>query len=96
MKRVGKMNFETGEYILPSPQAEKVQENFLYNDHYFSCVFQTGNGYSTYVHPNGIYNQIIEGTPYYGHLHFYSHNRVVYVRDDASGEFWSVGWYPVC
>ena len=90
------MDFETGEYILLSPQAEKVQENFLYNDHYFSCVFQTGNGYSTYVHPSGIYNQIIEGTPYYGHLHFYAHNRVVYVRDDASGEFWSVGWYPVC
>lgn len=96
MKTAGKMDFATGEYILHSPKAARVQENFLYNDRYFSCVFQTGNGYSTYVHPNGLYHQVIEGTTFYGHTHFYTHNRLVYVRDDQSGEFWSIGWYPVC
>ncbi len=93
MERFGYTDYEAGEYVVETPATTKSQENFLFNDRYFAVVNQCGNGYSRYGDPSGIYTDIIEGT----YEPTFQHNtRLIYVRDDETGEYWNIGYYPVC
>ncbi len=93
MERFGYMDCEAGEYVITTPAATKSQENFLFNDRYFCVANQCGNGYSRYGDPKGVYTHVIEGS----YEPSFQHNaRVIYLRDDETGEFWNAGYYPVC
>lgn len=93
MERFGQPDFESGEYVINTPRTSKSQENFLFNDRYFAVVNQCGNGWSRYRGSQGICTDIIQGT----YEPSFQHNtRLIYVRDDKTGECWSVGYYPLC
>ncbi|MBN1458766.1 MAG: hypothetical protein JXA57_04465, partial [Armatimonadetes bacterium] len=93
MERFGHPDFDAGEYVITTPETSKSQENFLFNDRYFTVVNQCGDGWSRCGGPDGIYTDIIEGT----YEPSFQHNtRVIYVRDDKTGECWNVGYYPLC
>lgn len=93
MERFGHMDFETGEYVVTTPATTKSQENFLFNDRYFAVVNQCGNGFSRYGSPEGVYTDIVAGT----YEPSFQHNtRLIYLRDEETGQFWNVGYFPVC
>lgn len=89
----GKIETGTGDFVISVPDAARPQENFLFNDHYFSCVHQTGNGFSKYTDPRGYATDVIAGTsePAYN-----TNTRLVYLRDDETGVCWNAGYYPIC
>ncbi len=97
MERFGHMDYAAGEYVVTAPQTTKSQENFLFNERYFACVNQCGNGYSKYGDAEGRYTAIISGQnePYY-EPGFQVNTRLLYVQDRDTGEFWNVGFYPAC
>ena len=97
MQRFGHMDHEAGEYVITTPETPKSQENFLFNERYFACVNQCGNGYSKYGDAEGHYTAVISGQnePYY-EPGFQANTRLLYVQDRDTGEFWNVGFYPAC
>jgi len=68
-------------------------ENVLFNDAYFTMVFQNGNGMSKYVDGQGHSTAIVEGTNEPG---FQQNTRLIYIRDDEAGSFWNAGFHPAC
>ncbi len=97
MERFGYMDHTANEYVVTTPAATKSQENFIFNDRYFACVDQCGSGYSRYGDAEGHYTTIVAGPsePCY-EPSFQTSSRLIYVRDDQVGEFWSAGYFPVC
>jgi cellobiose phosphorylase len=93
MERFGHFDEDTGEYVITTPRTSRPQENFLFNERYFACVHQTGNGFSRYTDPRGYATTIVKGGIEPAHN---SLSRIIYVRDDDTGDYWCVGWYPVC
>jgi len=93
MQAKGAFDFARREYVLPTPVAARPQENFLFNASYFACVHQTGNGFSRHTDPAGYSTTVVAGgiEPAYNGT-----SRLVYIRDDDTGRYWSVGYYPVC
>lgn len=66
--------------------------NYLCNGKYAALISQTGGGYSFFEDPR--YQRI---TRYrYNNVPLDRPGRYVYLRDAASGEYWSAGWQPVC
>ena len=89
----GKIERGTGDFVINTPAAARPQENFLFNDSYFACVHQTGNGFSRYTDPRGYATDIIAGTP---EPAYNTNTRVIYPSDDETGACWNVGYYPMC
>lgn len=85
--------YSKAEYIVSDPLQKKYQDNFLFNEQIFSYVTHTGMGYSRYTNENDYTTNIIHGTI---DNQQYEHSRMVYIRDNITKEFWSVGWEPVC
>ncbi len=77
------------EYIITRPDTPKPWFNYLFNDLYHALTSQTGGGYSYYDDPKS--NRILR----YEHIQTDRPGRYVYVRDEETGEFWSVNWQPV-
>lgn len=93
MQRYGYFSSDNNEYVVTSPVVEKPLENYIFNDRYFTCTFHTGNGFSKYVSAEGNSIQIIEGSKEPG---FFTNNRLIYIKDEQTGECWNVGYYPLC
>jgi len=55
----------------------------LYNDAYFMMIDQCGNGYGNHASDEGYINNVV------------NHDRIIYIRDNDSGKFFSVGVNPV-
>jgi len=93
MSRFGRFDKNTDEYVITTPETPRPQENVLCNDSYFSFTHQTGNGFSRHTDSDGNATTIIAGTnePAYN-----TNSRLVHIRDDQTGHFWSVGYFPVC
>ena len=68
----------------PTPEPPYPFQNVLDNDAYFTVIDQCGRGLGRHMTPEGHANQVIAS------------ERLVYVRDDASGEFFLLGWAPAC
>ena len=80
------------EYVITQPETPKPWVNHLTNEHYCSLVSHTGGGYS-FVDDSG-YNRILREYPG-EELITDRPGRYVYIRDNQTGEFWSLGWQPV-
>jgi len=93
MPDFGHFDRNTGQYVITTPATPRPQENAIFNERYFTITHQTGNGFSRYTDPAGYATTIIAGTeePAYN-----TNSRVIYVRDDNTGRYWNVGYYPVC
>lgn len=71
---------------LNTPEPPRPFHNILYNNAYFTMIDQTGCGAGKHLksHAQGWYtNNVLKG------------ERILYVRDDDTGEYFSVGYWPV-
>lgn len=100
MYRFGQFSDKSMSFIITDPATPRPFDNFLWNDAVFSCVHQTGQGYCD-IQIDGqesikLYTGIgrICDLEVSGRDHLMS--RIIYVRDNDTGEFWTVGWDPVC
>jgi cellobiose phosphorylase len=93
MEKFGHFDETTKEYVVTTPICARPQENILYNDVYFSVIHQHGGGFSRVTDPRGYAVTIINGTEEPAHNTL---SRIIYLRDDETGEYWSLGHYPVC
>lgn len=89
-----------GAFVVTDPDTPRAFDNFLWNKAVFSCVQQTGAGYCD-VQIDGteaikLYTGIgrVCDIEAFGRDHLLS--RIIYIRDNDTGEFWTVGWEPVC
>lgn len=81
------------EFIVNNPDQKKFQDNFLFNERIFSYVTHTGMGYSKYTDEDDFNTNIIHGTI---DNQQYENSRMIYIRDNKTKEYWSVGWEPIC
>jgi len=99
-KCYGHFSADGTEFVVTDPATPRAFDNFLWNQVVFSNVQQTGVGYFDYQVDDLEAIQFFTGVgricdfDIYGRDHLMS--RLIYVRDNDSGEFWNVGWEPVC
>ena len=80
------------EFIIHRPDTPRPWVNFVTNGQYVAQISQTGGGYS-FVGDAG-YNHITRKIP--GDVVIEDRpGRYIYIRDNDTGEFWSLGWQPV-
>ena len=79
------------EFVITRPDTPKPWANYLSNEEYCALISQTGGGYS-FIHGSG-YDRIQRWFPGESVLQDRP-GRYVYVRDDDSGEYWSINWQP--
>lgn len=97
--RYGYFNEDGTEFIITNPKTPRAFDNFLWNDAVFSNVSQTGVGYFDYQYDDKEAVQLLTGVgricdfDIFGRDHLM--NRLIYVRDNETGEYWNVNWEPV-
>ena len=80
------------EYVIVRPDTPTPWINYLGSDSYCALLSNTGGGYSFHQDPRDRrllrfrYNSVPMDRP----------GRYVYVRDEVSGQYWSLTWQPVC
>lgn len=88
------------EFTVTDPKTPRAFDNFLWNDAVFSNIQQTGTGYCDYQVGDQEAVQLLTGVgricdfDVFGRDHLMS--RLIYIRDNETGEFWNVNWEPVC
>lgn len=90
MSRLGRFEDGGRTFVLTDPSPPRPCDNFLWNDVFFAYVDHRGSGYSRYQTREGAVTECLSGAHY-----DVVPNRVVYVRDAETGEFWCLGWHPV-
>ena len=97
--RYGYFNEDGSEFIITDPRTPRAFDNFLWNDAVFSNVSQTGTGYFDYQYDGKEAIQLFTGVgricdfDVFGRDHLMS--RLIYIRDNDTGEYWNVNWEPV-
>ena len=87
------------EFVVTNPETPRAFDNFLWNDVVFSNVQHTGIGYCDYQIGTNEAVQLLTGVgricdfDVFGRDHLMS--RLIYIRDNKTGEFWNVNWEPV-
>ena len=78
------------EYVITRPDTPLPWINYLGSEAYFGLISNTAGGYSFYRDA-----RLRRITRYrYNHVPFDVGGRYLYLRDDASGQFWSPSWQP--
>ena len=89
--RYGYFDDERREYVITGPATPLPWVNYLGTESYFGIISNTAGGYSFYGDA-----RLRRLTRYrYNNAPFDLGGRYLYVRDDASGEYWSPSWQPV-
>ncbi len=95
----GHFQEDGADFTITNPQTPRAFDNFLWNESVFSNVQQTGVGYCDYQVEGKEGVQLFTGVgricdfDVFGRDHLMS--RLIYVRDNATGEFWNINWEPV-
>ncbi|XHR28899.1 MAG: GH36-type glycosyl hydrolase domain-containing protein [Chthoniobacteraceae bacterium] len=77
------------EYIVRTPHTPfRDWFNFFWNSTYMACAGQNMNGFSLYQNEAGVVTNL------FGKQDMREDPRWIYVRDNATGEFWSAGYLP--
>ena len=98
--KYGYFNEAGDEFIITSPKTPRPFDNFLFNDSCYANVHQTGIGCFDYQIDGKEGIQLYTGVgricdyDVFGKDHLY--NRLIFIRDNESGEFWTLNWEPVC
>jgi cellobiose phosphorylase len=96
----GHFNEDGTEFVITNPDTPRAFDNFLWNDACFSIVQHTGVGSFDYQPGDKEAIQLLTGIgrtcdfDVFGRDHLMS--RLVYIRDNDTGEFWNLNWEPVC
>ena len=78
------------EYVITRPDTPLPWINYLGSEAYFGLISNTAGGYSFYRDA-----RLRRITRYrYNNVPFDTGGRYLYLRDDASGQFWSPSWMP--
>jgi cellobiose phosphorylase len=78
------------EYVITRPDTPLPWINYLGCEEYFGLISNTGGGYSFYRDA-----RLRRLTRYrYNNIPTDEGGRIIYLRDDASGEYWSPAWQP--
>lgn len=95
----GYFNEEGTEFTITNPKTPRAFDNFMWNDVLFSSVHQTGVGFLDYQLDEKEAVQLFTGIgricdfDVFGRDHLMS--RLIYLRDNETGQFWNVNWEPV-
>jgi cellobiose phosphorylase len=88
--RYGYFDDQRREYVITQPDTPLPWINYLGCQAYFGIISNTAGGYSFYRDA-----RLRRITRYrYNNAPFDFGGRYIYLRDDASGEFWSPSWQP--
>ncbi len=87
----GRFSDDGLEYVIKRPDIPRPWVNYLSNEEYCALISQTGGGYS-FIHGSG-YDRSHRWFPGEAVLQDRP-GRYVYVRDNDSGEYWSLNWQP--
>jgi len=88
--RYGYFDDERREYVITQPDIPLPWINYLGSEAYLSLISNTAGGYSFYRDA-----RLRRITRYrYNNVPFDYGGRYIYVRDNATGEFWSPSWQP--
>ncbi len=97
--KYGYFSDDGSEFVITDPKTPRAFDNFLWNDSMFSVVHQTGVGCFDYQVGNTEAIQMLTGV---GRICDYDvfgreslMSRLVYIRDNDTGEFWNLNWEPV-
>jgi cellobiose phosphorylase len=96
----GHFNHDGTEFIVTKPDAPRAMDNFLWNEACFSIVQHTGVGCMDYQVGDKEAVQLLTGIgrtcdfDVFGRDHLMS--RLVYIRDNDTGQFWNLNWEPIC
>jgi len=91
MKKYGYFDEKNKEYVITRPDTPTPWINYLGSDEYCALISNTAGGYSFHKDPRDRrilryrYNNLPSDRP----------GRYLYVRDNESGDFWSLTWQPV-
>ncbi|MCE1252626.1 MAG: glycosyl transferase [Anaerolineae bacterium] len=89
--RFGRFDDEKREYVIDVPDTPLPWINYLGCESYFGLISNTAGGYSFYKDA-----RLRRLTRYrYNNVPQDTGGRYIYLRDNASGEFWSPTWQPV-
>ena len=89
--RYGTFDDTRREYVIERPDTPLPWINYLGSEDYFGLISNTAGGYSFYRDA-----RLRRLTRYrYNNVPLDSSGRYIYLRDDATGEFWSPTWQPV-
>jgi cellobiose phosphorylase len=91
--RFGRFSEDGREYIIHRPDTPRPWINYLSNEHYCALCSHTGGGYSFFESAG--FDRITQEVPSMVVLRDRP-GRYVYLRDQETGEYWSVNWQPVC
>ncbi len=90
--RYGYFDDAKREYVITRPDTPLPWINYLGSQDYFGLISNTAGGYSFYRDA-----RLRRLTRYrYNNVPLDSGGRYLYLRDNASGEFWSPSWQPTC
>lgn len=88
--RYGHFDDQAREYVITRPDTPLPWINYLGNQAYFGIISNTAGGYSFYRD-----SRLRRLTRYrYNNVPMDCGGRYIYMRDNASGEFWSPSWQP--
>lgn len=89
--RFGYFDDDAREYVIERPDTPLPWFNYLGSESYFGLISNTAGGYSFYKDA-----RLRRISRYrYNNVPFDYGGRYIYVRDNASSEFWSPSWQPV-
>ena len=95
----GQFNDQGNEFKITNPATPRAFDNFLWNEAVFSNVQQTGVGYFDYQVGEREAVQLLTGNGRICDFDVFGRDslmsRLIYVRDNDTGEFWNVNWEPV-
>lgn len=98
--RFGYFSQDGSEFVITDPATPRAFDNFLWNRAVYSNVQQTGVGTMDYQIGDTEGIQLLTGVgricdfDVFGRDHLMS--RLIYVRDNRTGDFWTINWEPVC
>lgn len=84
--------FDNGnrEYVITRPDVPAPWTNYLGTEKFCTVISQNAGGYSFYKSPE--YNRVTKFRP---NATFDRPGHYVYLRDDVTGDYWSISWQPV-
>lgn len=87
----GYFDDKNAEYVITRPDTPRPWSNYLGSTEYGAIITNHSGGYSFYKSAaRGRFTRL-----YFNAVPIYMPGRLFYLRDDASGDFWSSAWLPV-
>lgn len=95
MYKYGHFNEDSTEFIVTCPNTPRDFDNFLFNDAIFSYVTHTGIGYNKYEIDDAETTEMLSVYRDVLYNRDTIMNRLIYIRDNDTGEFWTINWEPI-